>query len=87
VLALVNALAPSVLGVAQYVTFFVSGYTIPNFGGIFSIWLFPVIVILAATAVLSRKLYRITGNPYIGGFISAVVVTLISVTNTLTVIY
>jgi dienelactone hydrolase len=87
VLALVNALAPIVLVVAQYVTFFVSGYTIPNFGGIFSIWLFPVIVILAATAVLSRKLYRITGNPYIGGFISAVVVTLISVTNTLTVIY
>lgn len=87
VLALVNALAPTVLVVAQYVTFFVSGYTILNFGGLFSIWLFPVIVILAATAVLSRKLYRITGNPYIGGFISAIVVTLISVTNTLTVIY
>lgn len=87
VLALMNALAPIVLVVVQYVTFFVSGYTIPGFGGIYSIWLFPVIVILAATAVLSRKLYRITGNPYIGGFISATVVTLIAVSNTLTVIY
>ena len=87
VLALVNAVAAIVLVVAQYVTFFVSGETIPGFGGIFSIWLFPVIVILMATAVLSRKLYRITGNPYIGGFISALVVTLIAVTNTLTVIY
>jgi pimeloyl-ACP methyl ester carboxylesterase len=86
-LALVNALAPIVLVVAQYGTFFVSGYTITGFSGISSIWLFPVIVILAATAVLSRKLYRVTGNPYIGGFISALVVTLVSVTNTLTVTY
>ncbi len=87
VLALFNALGPIVLVVAQYVTFFVSGDVIPGFGGIFSIWLFPVIVILAATAVLARKLYRVTGNPYIGGFISAAVVTLIAVTNTLTVTY
>ena len=87
VLALVNALAPLVLVVVQYTTFFITGETVPGFGGIFSIWLFPVIVILAATAVLSRKLYRVTGNPYVGGFISALVVTLVSVTNTLTVTY
>jgi len=87
VLALVNASAPIVLVVAQYVTFFITGETIPGLGGIFTIWLFPVIVILAATAVLSRKLYRVTGNPYVGGFISAAVVTLVSVTNTLTVTY
>jgi dienelactone hydrolase len=87
VLALVNAFAPIVLVVAQYTTFFITGELIPGFGGIFSIWLFPVIVILAATAVLSRKIYRVTANPYIGGFISAAVVTLVSVTNTLTVTY
>ena len=87
VLAVVNALAPLVLVVVQYVTFFVTGEPIPGFGGIFSIWLFPVILILAATAVLSRKLYRATGNPYIAGFISAAVVTIVSVTNTLTVNY
>jgi pimeloyl-ACP methyl ester carboxylesterase len=86
-LALFNALAPIVLVVVQYVTFFVTGETIPGFFGIFSIWLFPVIVILAVAAVISRKLYRATGNPYVGGFIMAGVVTLISVTNTLTVTY
>ena len=75
------------LVVVQYVTFFVSGYTIDGFGGIFSIWLFPVIVILAVSAVISRKIYRATNNPYIGGFINAAVVTIISVTNTLTVTY
>ncbi len=85
ILALVNALAPIILVVAQYTTFANTGELIPGFGGIFSIWLFPVIVILAVTAVTSRKIYRATNNPYIGGFISALVVTLISVTNTLTV--
>ncbi|MDN3494902.1 prolyl oligopeptidase family serine peptidase [Planococcus sp. APC 4015] len=87
VLALANALAPIVLVVAQYTTFFITGETIPGFGGIFSIWLFPVIVILAVAAVISRKIYRVTGNPYIGGFINAAVVTIISVSNTLTVAY
>ena len=85
VLALFNALAPIVLVVAQYTTFLSSGELIPGFGGIFSIWLFPVIVLLAASAVISRKIYRATNNPYIGGFINAAVVTLMSVTNTLTV--
>ncbi|MGV8969276.1 MAG: alpha/beta hydrolase family protein [Microbacteriaceae bacterium] len=87
VLALANSAAPIVLVVAQYITFAVSGYTIDGFGGIFSIWLFPVIVILAVAAVISRKLYRVTNNPYIGGFIMAAVVTIMSVTNTLTVTY
>ncbi len=87
VLALANSLAPIVLVIVQYVTFFVTGYTVPGFGGIFSIWLFPVIVILAVSAVISRKIYRATNNPYIGGFINAAVVTIISVTNTLTVTY
>jgi len=85
ILAIVNSLAPIILVVAQYTTFANTGELIPGFGGIFSIWLFPVIVILAVTAVISRKIYRATNNPYIGGFISALVVTLISVTNTLTV--
>ena len=83
VLALFNSLAPIVLVVAQYWTFAVTGYTIPGFGGIFSIWLFPVIVILAASAVISRKIYRATNNPYVGGFINAMVVSIVSVSNSL----
>lgn len=86
-LALFNSLAPIILVVAQYTTFFVTGYTIPGFGGIFSIWLFPVIVILAVAAVISRKLYRATGNPYIAGFLNAAVVALISVSNSLVFTY
>ncbi|TQL46770.1 alpha/beta hydrolase family protein [Homoserinimonas aerilata] len=87
VLVLFNSLAPIVLVVAQYTTFANTGHLIPGFGGINSIWLFPVIVLLAAAAVVSRKIYRATNNPYIGGFITASVVTLMSVSNTLTVVY
>ena len=87
ILALANSLAPIVMVVIQYVTFAITGYPVPGIIPIFSIWLFPVIVILAVSAIISRKLYRATGNPYVGGFINAFVVTLISVTNTLTVVY
>ena len=87
ILALANSLAPIILVVAQYSTFAVTGNLIPGFGGIFSIWLFPVIVILAVTAIVSRKLYRATGNPYIAGFLNATVVVLMSVSNSLVVTY
>ncbi len=86
-IALFTALAAIVLVIVQYMTFFITGQTITGFGGIFSIWLFPVILILILTVIISRKLYRVTGNPYIAGFINAAIVTIISVTNTLTVTY
>lgn len=87
VLALANSLGPIILVVAQYTTFAITGNLIPGFGGIFSIWLFPVILILAVTAIVSRKLYRATGNPYIAGFLNATVVVLISVSNSLVITY
>ena len=87
ILAIANSLAPVVLVVAQYTVFAISGELIPGFGGIFSIWLFPVIVILAVTAIISRKLYRATNNPYIAGFLNAAIVALISVSNSLVITY
>ena len=44
----------------------------------------PIVVILFVTAIVSRKIYRATNNPYLGGLINAVVVTLISIANTQT---
>lgn len=85
-LAFFNALAPLILVVWQYLHFWRTGYTLTWFGGIYSIWLFPVLVLLPAAAIVSRKLYRVTNNPYYGGFIMAAIVTLISVSNTLTVV-
>jgi len=49
-----------------------------------TVWLYPFLVILPATTVLSRKIYRITNNPYLPGIINALIITLISCTNTAT---
>lgn len=87
VLALFNALGPLVLVIAQYVTFAASGELIPGFGGIYSIWLFPVLVLLPVAAIISRKIYRETNNPYIAGFLNAAVVAVISVSNSLVITY
>ncbi|WP_174435633.1 alpha/beta hydrolase family protein [Demequina flava] len=83
VLALFNAMGPLVLVIWQYSTFFSTGYLTDQLGGIFSIWLFPTLVLLPVAAIISRKLYRETNNPYIGGIIMALVVALISSSNTL----
>ena len=87
VLALFNALAPIVLVVVQYTTFAATGELVPGFGGIFSIWLMPVIVILAATAVIARKIYRATGNPWIAGVLNATVVAIVAASNSLVMTY
>ncbi len=83
VLALFNALGPIVLVAVQYSHFFVTGALVKDFGGIYSIWLFPAIVLLATAAVISRKVYRETNNPYIAGLVNATVVALIAASNTL----
>lgn len=87
VLALANALGPIIVIVIQYVTFFSTGLPVQGLGpfsAMYVIWLFPVVVILIVSAIISRKIYRETGNPYIAGFINAGVATLISVSNSLT---
>jgi dienelactone hydrolase len=87
VLAVANSLGPVIIIVIQYVTFWSTGLPVGGLGpfsAMYVIWLFPVVVILAAAAVISRKIYRATGNPWLAGFINAAVVTLIAVSNSLT---
>jgi hypothetical protein len=87
VLAVANSLGPIILIAIQYATFVATGLPVSGLGpfsAMYVIWLFPVVVILAAAAIISRKIYRATGNPWLAGFINAGVVTLIAVTNSLT---
>ncbi len=85
VLAVASGLAPALLVIAQYTTFFQTGYTLSWFPGITSIWLFPIIVLLPVATIISRKIYRVTGSPYVGGIINASVVTMMAASNTLTI--
>ncbi|SDY08607.1 alpha/beta hydrolase family protein [Salimicrobium album] len=84
-LALFNALGPIVVLAIQYTTFFVTGHVFfENVSAIVGIWLISFLVILPVAAIISRKIFKASLNPYLGGIIIAIVVTLISVSNTLT---
>ena len=83
-LALFAALAPIVLLLMQYIPYF-SGSDLmwPQYN-MYGVWLFPMLVTLPGAAVVSRIIYKKTKNPYLGGLICAIVVAIMSCTNTLT---
>lgn len=93
VLALFNVLNALVIVIVQYGVFFATGKSwtetalTPPVSNIVGIWLFPLLVYFPLAAVLDRKLYQYTRNPYLGGLILAILLTIISCVNTLTFVY
>ena len=77
--------------IIQYVTYFNAKHMMwsqptmadPNYP-MFVLWLFPVILILFGSTLISRAVYKSTKNPYIAGIINAVIVGLMTITNTCT---
>ena len=55
----------------------------PAVSNIYGIWLFPILLYFPLAVILDRKLYKVTRNPYLGGTIFALIMTIIAVTNTL----
>lgn len=83
VLAFVNGLPAFILLLMQYCNFFSSGQLFFK-ENMYIVWLFPVAVFLPLTAVISRRIYKATNNPYLGGLINGALITIISCANTLT---
>ena len=87
------AAAPAIIipGI-QYVTYFYQKHMMwsqptmadPNYP-MFVLWLFPIILILFGSTLISRVIYKSTRNPYIAGIINAIIVGLLTITNTCTV--
>ena len=84
IVAFFSAIPPLALLIVQYATFFDTGFLAFSVGHMQIVWLFPVLAFLPITTVLSRKVYKATGNPYLPGIINGVLVTLIACSNTLT---
>ena len=82
------ATGPIIMVIIQYAYFFSTGYLLTeafNFGGpIIGIWLFPIIVYLPVAVVVTRLIYKKSGNPYLGGIIMGFIIAVTSCTNTLT---
>jgi len=84
-MALFNGLSAIVIVAIQYTHFFIEGDVyFTNVSTIVGIWLFPIIVVIPLAAIITRKIYRVTKNPYLGGIIYSIIVTVMLVTNTLT---
>lgn len=80
-------LAPILMIAAQYIVFFSTGFMLTEaITGTAVLWLFPMVVYMPLAVWICHKIYLKTKNPYIGGIIMAILVTLFNVTNTLTVI-
>lgn len=85
ILALFNGLSLIIIVIVNYALFFAKGEQVMLGGiSILGIWAIPIAIILPLAAIASRKLYRMTNNPYLAGLVNAMIVTLISCTNTLT---
>ena len=78
-------LGPQIMIMAQYIKFFITGYMVLDpITGIMGIWLFPIVLILPLSALISHIIYKKTKNPYIGGIIMGIIACILTVTNTLT---
>lgn len=84
VVALFSAIPPLVLLAIQYINFYSTGFLAWSVGHMQIVWLFPVLVFLPITTIMTRTVFKATGNPYLGGIINGILVTLIACSNTLT---
>lgn len=75
----------------QYITYYSTKHMMwsqptmasPNYP-MFVLWLFPLVLILIGTTLVTRYFYKRTNNPYIAGVINALLVGLITIINTCT---
>ena len=78
-------IGPALMIAIQYIKFFITGKMVLDpLTGIMGIWLFPIVIILPLSVLISNAIYKRTKNPYIGGIIMAIVACILTVTNTLT---
>ncbi len=87
------AAAPAlILPWIQYITYYTTNHMMwfqktmadPNYP-MFVLWLFPIVLILFGSTLITRVIYKTTKNPYIAGIINALIVGILTITNTCTV--
>lgn len=78
VLGLLNCLAPLIFIVIQYTMFVSTGFQMWGTGAEARIptWLHTAVLILFITPYIARAIYKRTRNPYIGGIVNGMLVTL-----------
>ena len=79
------AVLPAVVMLAiQYGTYFGTNQMAWPSSAMYVLWLFPLVVVLPATTIISRWIYKVSLNPYLAGIVSAIIVALFACMNTWT---
>lgn len=86
IVALMTALPALILPWIQYITYYSTGAMKWPGSAMHVLWLFPIVLILLGSVVISRVIYKATKNPYLPGIINAIIVALLTITNTCTTI-
>ena len=86
ILALANVIPCAIVVMIQYFTFRATGFLhwSANQTHLMVVWLYPLFGMLPASAVISRAIFKKTGNPYLGGIINAIIIALMACANTCT---
>ena len=66
----------------QYITYYTQKHMLWLADNMHVLWLFPIVLILFASTVINRLIYKATKNPYLGGLINAIIVGILTITNT-----
>jgi len=66
----------------QYITYYTTTAMKWPASNMHVLWLFPIVLILFGTTLINRAIYKATKNPYIGGIVNAIIVSLLTITNT-----
>ena len=53
-----------------------------EYGIMYALWLFPMVIILIGATLINRAIYKVTKNPYIAGIALGIIITLMTCTNT-----
>ncbi len=87
--AVFAAVPALVLPWIQYITYYNAKHMMWNSGTanypMFILWLFPIVLILIGSTLINRFVYKTTKNPYIAGIINAIIIGILTITNTCTV--
>lgn len=84
--AFLTALPAMVLPMIQYTHYFTAKSMMWPKSNMVVLWLFPIILILFFSTIITRVLYKSTKNPYIAGLANAIIVGMLTITNTCTYI-
>ena len=70
----------------QYITYYTKKGMLWPSDAMHILWLFPIVLILFGSTVINRVIYKVTKNPYLGGLINAIIVGLLTITNTCSIL-